>query len=82
MAAVAICTAPTVLQADNEVVRQSEELPALPAAVTNNAVASVKAGRREYVVSFNGLAEGKTHEDTLASTYVYDSRSKSWSLCR
>jgi hypothetical protein len=79
MAAVAICTAPIVLQADNEVVRQSEELAALPTAVTNNAVASVKAGRREYVVSFNGLADGKTHEDTLASTYVYDSRSKSWS---
>jgi len=51
----------------------------LPAPVSNNAVASVKAGRREYVVSFNGLGEGKTHDDTLASTYVYDSRSKSWS---
>jgi len=51
----------------------------LPEAVTNNAVASVKAGRREYVVSFNGLGEGKTGADTLASTYVYDSRSRSWS---
>ena len=51
----------------------------LPVAVSNNAVASVKAGRREYVVSFNGLAEGKTRADTLASTYVYDSRSKRWS---
>ena len=51
----------------------------LPAPVSNNAVASVKAGRRHYVVSFNGLGEGKTHDDTLASTYVYDSRSKSWS---
>ena len=79
VAAVAICAAPTVLQADGEVVRQSEELPALPVAVTNNAVASVKAGRREYVISFNGLGEGKMHGDTLASTYVYDSRSRSWS---
>ena len=51
----------------------------LPAAVSNNAVASVKAGRREYILSFNGLAEGKTHADTLASTFVYDSRSKRWS---
>ncbi|HSM31944.1 MAG TPA: kelch repeat-containing protein [Woeseiaceae bacterium] len=51
----------------------------LPEAVTNNAVASVKAGRREYIVSFNGLGAGKTHADTLASTYVYDSRSRSWS---
>ncbi len=57
-----------------------EIIPApLPAAVSNNAVASVKVGRRHYVVSFNGLAKGKTHADALASTYVYDSRSKSWS---
>ncbi len=58
---------------------QEATLASLPTAVSNNAVASVKAGRREYVVSFNGLAEGKTHSDTLASTYIYDSRSKSWS---
>ncbi len=67
---------------------QAAELPellrettiaALPVAVSNNAVASVKRGRREYVVSFNGLAAGKTHADTLAVTLVFDSRSKSWS---
>jgi len=51
----------------------------LPVPLSNNAVASVKKGRREYVVSFNGLGEGKMHDDTLASTWVYDSRSKSWS---
>jgi hypothetical protein len=58
---------------------QETTLAPLPVAVSNNAVASVRAGRRDYVVSFNGLAEGKTHADTLASTLVYDSRSKSWS---
>ena len=51
----------------------------LPVPVSNNAVASVKKGRGEYVVSFNGLGEGRTHDDTLASTYVYDSRSGQWS---
>ena len=51
----------------------------LPVPVSNNAVASVKKGRREYVVSFNGLGEGKTHGDTLASTWVYSSRSSNWS---
>jgi len=59
------------------VVRGSS-LPALPNAVSNNAVAAVRSGRREYIVSFNGLGEGKTHSDTLAATYVYDSRSKRW----
>jgi hypothetical protein len=53
-------------------------LPVLPSPVTNNAVASVKVGRREYIVSFNGLGEGKTHSDVLATTYIYDSRSKRW----
>jgi hypothetical protein len=65
--------------ADPPALLQEAVLAPLPLAVSNNAVASVKAGRRDYVVSFNGLAEGKTHADTLASTYVYDSRSKSWS---
>ena len=64
---------------DADVLIRQVVLAPLPAAVSNNAVASVKAGRREYVVSFNGLAEGKTHADTLASTWVYDSRSKNWS---
>lgn len=50
----------------------------LPVAISNNAVASLKAGRREYLVSFNGLGEGKTHADTLASTWIYDSRSRDW----
>ena len=54
------------------------DIPPLPAAIANNAVASVRIGRREYVVSFNGLGEGKTHEDTLASTYIYDARAKRW----
>lgn len=53
-------------------------LAALPAPVTNNAVASVKVGRREYIVSFNGLGEARTHADTLTTTFVYDSRSKKW----
>jgi hypothetical protein len=59
---------------------QETSVPALPVAVSNNAVAAVKRGRREYVVSFNGLAAGKTHADTLATTLVFDSRSKRWSL--
>ena len=54
-------------------------IAALPVALSNNAVASLKRGRREYVVSFNGLGVGKTHADTLAYTLVYDSRSKRWS---
>ena len=53
-------------------------VPALPGPVTNNAVASVKIGRREFVLSFNGLGAGKTHADAGSMTYVYDSRSKRW----
>ncbi len=73
------CAASSALFASGLVLQQSADLPALPEALTNNAVASVKAGRREYVVSFNGLGESRTHADTRASTFVYDSRSRSWS---
>ena len=73
------CAASSALLASGFALRQSADVPALPEPLTNNAVASVKVGRREYVVSFNGLGEGRTHADTLASTYIYDSRSRSWS---
>ena len=58
--------------------QREASLPPLPMAVANNAVAAVKKGRRSYVVSFNGLGSDKTHADTLATTLVYDSRSKRW----
>ena len=63
---------------DRPALVQHTGLAPLPVPVSNNAVAMVKAGRREYLVSFNGMAEGKTHADVLASTFVYDSRSRSW----
>jgi hypothetical protein len=58
--------------------QQSSSMPPLPAAVANNAVASVKSGRREYIVSFNGLGAGKTHADTLDVTWIFDSRAGLW----
>ena len=78
LAAALLAAGPAAWSADEPVLSQQTALAPLPAAVTNNAVASVRVGRREYVVSFNGLAQGKTHADTLASTYVYDSRSGNW----
>lgn len=68
----------SVASADVASVRGEELLAPLPSPVTNNAVASVKIGRREYIVSFNGLGEGKAPADTRATTFVYDSRSKRW----
>ena len=72
------CAATSALLASGLGLQRSSSLPALPEAVTNNAVAAVKAGRREYLVSFNGLGEAKTHADALASTWIYDSRSREW----
>ena len=72
----AVCMSVTVF-ADGGV-QQSSTLPALPRAVTNNAVASLKSGRREFIVSFNGLGAGKSYADTLDLTWVFDSRSGRW----
>ena len=63
---------------DRPALEQHDGLAPLPVPVSNNAVAMVKAGRRQYLVSFNGLGEGRTHADALASTFVYDSRSRRW----
>jgi N-acetylneuraminic acid mutarotase len=63
---------------DRPALVQHSELAPLPVPVSNNAVAAVRTWRREYLVSFNGLGEGKTSADTLASTFVYDSRSRNW----
>jgi N-acetylneuraminic acid mutarotase len=78
IAAISLAAAIAAAAEDRPALVQHSELAPLPVAVSNNAVATVRAGRREYLVSFNGLGEGKTHADTLASTFVYDSRSRSW----
>jgi hypothetical protein len=57
---------------------QVEPLTPLPEATSNNAVASVVSGDREYVISFNGLASGKTHADTHAKTFVLDTSTGLW----
>jgi N-acetylneuraminic acid mutarotase len=46
--------------------------------VTNNAVVSVQSGDDEFVISFAGLGVGRGHADTLATTYIFDSRTSQW----
>ncbi len=53
-------------------------LPPLPEPVTNNAVASVKVQDREFVVSFAGLASGKSHNDAHARTFILDDINREW----
>jgi N-acetylneuraminic acid mutarotase len=50
----------------------------MPKRITNNAVASVTVGSKDYVVSFSGLGKGKTPADTLDVTYVLDMDLRSW----
>ena len=57
--------------------KQSNEHPPLPQAVTNNAVASVATGGGEFLISFAGLGEGRTHADTRDVTWVFSSQSVS-----
>ncbi len=57
---------------------RTASMPPLPVPVTNNAVVSVTAQGREFVISFAGLGEGKSYEDTHARTFVLDSREMQW----
>lgn len=58
--------------------QQSADIPALPQPVTNNAVVSVTTTNGEYLISFAGLGEGRTHSDTLDSTWVFDANTREW----
>ena len=70
----------TAQSAERPILTRKSTVAPLPMPVANNAVASAKVGRRTYLVSFNGLGQGKTHADTLSSTFVYDTRSKQWAI--
>jgi len=52
----------------------------LPKAVSNNAVAQVKANNQDYIISFSGLASGKSFEDVHNYTYVYDVKLQTWQI--
>ncbi|MEM6638438.1 MAG: galactose oxidase [Pseudomonadota bacterium] len=53
-------------------------LPPLPEALANNAVAAVETDKGTYLVSFSGLAAGKTWRDTRATTYVLAPEASQW----
>ena len=52
----------------------------LPKAVSNNAVAQVKANNQDYIISFSGLASGKSFEDVHNYTYVYNVKLQTWQV--
>ena len=57
---------------------EAKTLSPLPMPLTNNAVAAVTVGEKAYVVSFAGLGRGKSQDDTLAVTYVFDMDLRRW----
>ncbi len=57
---------------------QVTELPILPQAMANNAVAVVDTQEGEYLVSFNGLASAKKWDSTTAHTFVLKPGTDEW----
>jgi len=53
-------------------------VPPLPEPVTNNAVATVRAGGQVHIVSLLGLGPGKTWRDTRAGGYMLSVGSMGW----
>jgi hypothetical protein len=53
-------------------------LASLPMPVSNNAVTVVRAGGREFLVSFAGLGEGKSYRDVLGATFVLEDGAGEW----
>ena len=57
---------------------QTRDLPPLPEPASNNAVVVVATPPDEFLISFAGLGAGKSHEDTLATTWVYSGHKEEW----
>jgi N-acetylneuraminic acid mutarotase len=57
---------------------QTEPLPALNQAVSNNAVALVSTGQGDYLYSFLGLGSGKTWRDTSLEASVLKPGATTW----
>ena len=57
---------------------QTESLPALRQAVSNNAVALVSTQKGDYVYSFLGLGSGKTWQDTSLEASVLSPGASTW----
>jgi hypothetical protein len=57
---------------------RGSKVPPLPEPVTNNAVVSVAADGKEFLISFAGLGPGKSHADAHAKTYIYESGAGQW----
>src|ERR1700757_3911468 len=53
-------------------------IPPLPAPVSNNAVASVRAGKHEQLYSFMGIGPKKTWDAITNDAYAFDLGSKKW----
>lgn len=67
-----------VLDMSRRDMTRAATLPPLPVPVTNNAVVSITAEGREFVISFAGLGEGKAPGDVHARTFVLDTEEMQW----
>jgi Kelch motif len=54
------------------------QIPPLPIALSNNAVASVRMGTATRLYSFMGLGAGKTHADIVRAAFEYDTARAVW----
>ncbi|QBY04084.1 galactose oxidase [Thalassotalea sp. HSM 43] len=56
----------------------SVDVPALPEPVSNNAVAKVQTKQGEFIISFMGLAAGKTYQDVHNKVWAWQVGSDAW----
>jgi len=73
-----LLAAAVVLDMSKRDMTRAATMPPLPTPVTNNAVVSITAQGRDFVISFAGLGEGKTPGDVHAKTFVLDTEEMQW----
>jgi N-acetylneuraminic acid mutarotase len=55
-----------------------KELPSMPMAVSNNAVAAAAVGKTTYVYSFGGIDTSKKYSGITQKSFRYKTRTKKW----
>ncbi len=60
----------------------SKNLANLPEAVANNAATQIRVNGDEYLISFSGLALGKTHHDVHNKVFVYQASKNVWKTAK
>jgi hypothetical protein len=74
----AVCVSLPAQQPAPSIPGDWQELPPLLTAVSNNAVAGIRDGKRTFIFSMMGIGSRKTWDAITAETWAFDTKTREW----